>query len=512
VNLRTQLTLAFLGLALVPCAVVSIVSLRQLVEIKELWESAGFDRLLNRVEVVADRSLERMRYDLENAAQPLAKRWEGAIPNLDLDSRERLYAARFMANVGFDVALIYARARDGYRLESGIFPDTTAIDFAALAREVAEYDPALGPLESSTGAFVLVRDVSPDRRVVIGYLLDRGFFLSLAEIRLDIGVLRALFQRMRVLQATSMRLVAALLGSIALVAVAGGWVLSRRLAGPVSDLSRQIERMTPGPRLAAVTEPPSATREVRALASAFNALTARLAATQADLLRAERAAGSALVARHFAHEILNPLSTLGLATRRLETRLSTLPEREREESREALSAMRAEFAVLEEMATTFSELGRIAEPADRHPIDLNELVRSVYALHAGGAVTFETDLAPALPRVPGDERALRRVLSNLVKNAIEAQPEGGRVVLRTRPAPGGVEFAVEDEGPGMAEETRRHAFDAGFSTKNRGSGVGLFLARAIVEQHGGRIRIEGRSGPGTAVRVELQAAETSTAA
>ena len=73
-NLRTQLTLAFLALALVPTAIVSAVSLRQLVEIKELWESAGLDGLLNSSEVVASRSLERMRYDLQNAANPLLER------------------------------------------------------------------------------------------------------------------------------------------------------------------------------------------------------------------------------------------------------------------------------------------------------------------------------------------------------------------------------------------------------------------------------------------------------
>ncbi len=510
-NLRTQLTLAFLALALLPSAIVSVVSLRQLVEIKELWESAGLDGLLNSSEVVASRSLDRMRYDLENAANPLVERWTESVPNLDIQSAERMYAQRYLENVGFDLVLIYARAPGGYRLESGIYPDTAAIDFATLAREVSEHDLGQGPLESSTGAFTLVRDLSPDRRVLVGYLLDPRFFLSLAEIRLDTGILRALFQRMRSLQAGSLTLIAALLASIAILSVIGGWYLSHRLAGPVADLSGQLERMAPDPILLPVTQPGHASREVRALAEAFNALTDRLRATQASLLRAERVAGSAQVARHMAHEILNPLSTLGLATRRLESRLASLPEGDREAAREALAAMREEFRVLEEMARTFAELGRMSEPAEREPIDLNELVRSVYALHAGGTIRFELDLADRPARMRGDERALRRVLTNLVKNAIEAQADGGRIVLRTRTLPFGVAFSVEDDGPGMSEEVRRRAFDPGFSTKSRGSGVGLFLARAIVEQHGGRIHIEESGRTGTAIRVELPAAERAAA-
>lgn len=505
-NLRTQLTLALLALALVPCAVVSVASLLQLGEIQKLWEDAEVDRLMSTAVAVAGRSLERMQYDLENATDPLLERWAGAVPNLDRNAPERLHTTRYLANVGFDLALVYVHDPGECRLESGVFPDTAQIDFAALAREVCDYDPAQGPLQSSTGAFALVHDLSPGRRAVIGYLLEPDFFRLRSDALLETGYLRALFGRMQALEADLLRLQILLLALIAVLAVAGGWFLPRWLAGPVTELSLQLERMTPGLALAAVTEPRLASREVRALANAFNGLTARLRTTQADLLRAERAAGSALVARHFAHEILNPLSTLGLASRRLEARLSPLPERERQESREALNAMRAEFAVLEEMATTFSDLGRMAEPADRRPIDLNELVRSVYALHAGGPVRFETELDKSLPAALGDERALRRVVSNLVKNAIEAQPGGGRIVLRTRLAPGGVELSIEDSGPGMTEETRRRAFDAGFSTKNRGSGVGLFLARTIVEQHGGRIRIDERSGPGTVVRVELPGA------
>ena len=510
-NLRTQLIVAFLALALVPSAIVSAVSLRQLVEIKELWESAGLEGLLNSSEVVAGRSLERMRYDLRNAAIPLVERWAEDVPNLETNATERLYAQRYLSNVGFDLVLIYERRDDGFVLESGLYPDTTTVDFAVLEQELLDYDPQQGPLESSTGAFALVRDVSPDRRILVGYQLDPRFFLSLAEIRLDTGILGALFLRMRDLQQTSLLLIVVLLITIATLSVGGGWYLSHRLSNPVSHLSRQLEGMPAGPDLGPIQEPPGSSREVKALASAFNALTGRLRATHEDLLRAERAAGSALVARHMAHEIRNPLGTLGLATRGLEKRFGALPEAEREAAHEALEAMREEFALLEDMAQTFSELGRMAEPADRVPFDLNELVRSVYALHTEGPVEFELDLASDLPPVAGDERALRRVLSNLVKNAVEAQPQGGRVRLGTRSLGPLVQLSVEDEGPGMPDDVQRRAFEPGFSTKNRGSGVGLFLARAIVEKHGGRIRIESRPGGGTAMQVELPGGQSAAA-
>jgi nitrogen fixation/metabolism regulation signal transduction histidine kinase len=505
VNLRTQLTLAFLLLTLVPSAVIGVIAVRQVLEVNAIWESAGFDQQMDSSVNVAVRTLERMRYDLDNAAGPLVNRWIDELPDLSPDSPEREYILRYLEDVGFDFVMIYAPTDTGLVLVSEVHPDHSEHHADLLGTEVEEHDPDEGPLESMSGAYAYVRDIANGHRVAVGYSLGENFFADLFEIRLGRSMWQQVVDYKQLRLNFSMVLIASLLTAAVVLAIFGGAYLSRRMAGPVTELSEQLDTMAPGPTLHEISEPRPASPEVQALTSAFNSLTDRLRATQLELLRTERVAGSATVARHVAHEIKNPLSTLGLATRRLERRLETLPEEERAVAGESLAAMRKEFEILEDMAETFSELGRMAQPLKLARFDLNQMTRSVCALYGQGTVRVELDLDPGLTDIQGDERSLRRMVANLLKNAIEAQSGGGQVTIRTRSRGSRISLEVEDEGHGIPEEIRAQVFEPGFSTKRRGSGVGLFLARTIVEQHGGSIDIQSESGKGTLVRVELPA-------
>ena len=254
--------------------------------------------------------------------------------------------------------------------------------------------------------------------------------------------------------------------------------------------------------------PAHATTEVRTLARTLNTLTARLRATQENLLRAERVAGSAEVSRQVAHEIKNALSTVEYATATLDHDLAALPPEQRHSARETLTAIRKEFEVLKDVAETFSLLGRMSEPLRRESVDVNRLVANLRAPFADSGVQFTLDLAPDAPAVSGDERALRRLLTNLVRNAIEAQEESPTpaLVVRTRREDAGLLLEVEDRGRGMPREVRTRIFEAGFSTKREpGSGFGLFLARSIAEQHGGTLVLDSEPGQGTVARLRLPA-------
>jgi signal transduction histidine kinase len=171
-------------------------------------------------------------------------------------------------------------------------------------------------------------------------------------------------------------------------------------------------------------------------------------------------------------------------------------------------------------------VGRIRDllqhrPPVRAPLDLNDALREVLALVSGQLtrkrIALALDLAGGLPPVCGDRVQLQQVVLNLVLNAIEALgqppgPEGRPRQLSVRSAAGGagaVTVSVGDSGPGIAPEHLDQVFDAFFTTKPGGIGVGLAISRSILEAHGGTIRAETPPRGGAAFHFTLPAAPAS---
>ncbi len=123
---------------------------------------------------------------------------------------------------------------------------------------------------------------------------------------------------------------------------------------------------------------------------------------------------------------------------------------------------------------------------------------------AGVKLQIEED--SDLPEVDLDESQLRQALLNLIRNAREAMPKGGELVVAVRNAAGGVEIHVDDDGPGIPEDVRASIFDPFFTTKQRGTGLGLAVTREIIEAHGGTIRCEPRAPHGTRFLIALPGA------
>ncbi len=126
-------------------------------------------------------------------------------------------------------------------------------------------------------------------------------------------------------------------------------------------------------------------------------------------------------------------------------------------------------------------------------------------------VTLEVDLASDLPPVAMDEGQVRQALLNLLRNAREAMPEGGRVRFEVQAEDGGVTVRVSDQGPGIPREQRERIFDLFYTTKERGTGLGLPLTQQIVVAHGGRIRCDGRAGRGNDLRAVVPRRATTDA-
>ena len=154
---------------------------------------------------------------------------------------------------------------------------------------------------------------------------------------------------------------------------------------------------------------------------------------------------------------------------------------------------------------SYSQLDR----ASMQVVDVTEGIDSTLVMLAHripADVTIVRDYDPGVPRIEVAAAELNQVWTNLVVNALDAMGDAGTLRVRTRPDGGGVLVEVEDTGPGMTPEVRRHAFDPFFTTKGvgQGTGLGLDISRRIVERHGGAITIDSRPGT-TVLRVGLPA-------
>jgi signal transduction histidine kinase len=228
--------------------------------------------------------------------------------------------------------------------------------------------------------------------------------------------------------------------------------------------------------------------------------------TTRELERLRSGALTALgrMAAQVAHELRNPLGGLKLFAEYLEDRLAKAGDTEGSDVAGKISREVDHMADLVREITQFGRPGSLR----RIPTNLNGLMESCLVLAqarvTGTEIKVVLALDTALPEAALDPREIRKVFLNLIVNALEAMSAGGTLTLRTRPAERGfVELAVEDTGCGMSEETHARSFDLFFTTKESGTGLGMAIARTVVEQHGGRMEIRSQIGRGTQVRVLL---------
>jgi signal transduction histidine kinase len=206
--------------------------------------------------------------------------------------------------------------------------------------------------------------------------------------------------------------------------------------------------------------------------------------------RAERASVFAGMAREAAHQLGTPLSSLHGWVELLRESSTDDPA-----VQAALPHIGGDVERLERVAHRFERIGR---PPKREPIDIAELVGTVASYFAARlptlahAIHIQVDRPESALTVPGDRVLLEWAMESLVKNAIDAMAgRGGTISLRVQPSAGsGASIRVADDGPGISSENRSRVFHAGFSTKEGGWGIGLPLARRIVEEaHGGRLSL-----------------------
>jgi signal transduction histidine kinase len=297
---------------------------------------------------------------------------------------------------------------------------------------------------------------------------------------------------------TGLTVIILVLGAVVLYAsVRLGGHLSRQLGRPIDELVQWADRVGQGLPLPAEDLGRGAP-EFAELRAALRHMAEELRTGRLRELEAERLRAFREIARRVAHEMKNPLTPIRLA-------VAQLVRHPREDQREAIEVLTAEAARLEGLAREFTELGRLPEgPAAE--VDLGELVTELAKHSVPPEITCHLEVEPNLPRVIGHYDPLRRALSNVLRNAVEAMEGRGTIEVQVRSAPaGGVIVAIRDHGPGIGPELRDHIFEPYFTSRPDGTGLGLNLVRQTVEAHGGDVVVSATPGGGATFEVRLPA-------
>jgi signal transduction histidine kinase len=245
----------------------------------------------------------------------------------------------------------------------------------------------------------------------------------------------------------------------------------------------------------------------RNLESMVDARTAELRASEAKILASQRLEAWKEAVERVIHEIKNPLTPVGLAAETLKTAWARDPKRFASVFPSAIDMILGAVSDLKQLIGEFSRFSRL--PAMRlERLDPNSLVLDALAPYTRTPpeeLRVKVQLAADAPEVDADADQIKRVLLNVINNALEAMGEtGGALRLITLSEQGGVTIRVEDDGPGVEDVER--IFEPHYTTKVKGTGLGLAIAKQIVEEHGGTIRAESKPGHGTSVRIYLPGA------
>ncbi|MCD6382763.1 MAG: hypothetical protein J7L74_03985, partial [Candidatus Hydrothermae bacterium] len=228
-------------------------------------------------------------------------------------------------------------------------------------------------------------------------------------------------------------------------------------------------------------------------------LNAALKQYNEKMAKMEKMAAVGEIIHHITHEFKNPLIVIGGLSKEL------LKETDSSDPRH-----RYLVAISEEVERLLDILNRTVEDARRRfsvrrePVDINSLLESRLREYAplfkakNIEVNFHKD--EAVPPVMADSSQIQVCFDNVIFNAIEAMPEGGRLDIKSeRNSGGSIRISFKDTGIGMSEDVMKRIFEPYFTTKKKGSGLGLYNTKEIMKAHGGDIKVESQEGEGTTV-------------
>jgi two-component system sensor histidine kinase AtoS len=244
------------------------------------------------------------------------------------------------------------------------------------------------------------------------------------------------------------------------------------------------------------------------VAGSFNEMAGSLNEQMQNLQRAEQMKVVGEMAAGLVHEIKNPLTGIKATMQVLIEQGSC-----GREDRVVLSKVMEEVKRIETLMKSLLDFAKPPRP-QLMPVDINEVLESTLAFSIpysgiassrGKSIEVKRVFDPHLPMIPADPGQMRQVFLNLLMNALEAMPEGGVLTVRTSGAESAEEIRIDvaDTGKGIDDETGEKIFRPFFTTKHKGTGLGLAVTKGFVEMHGGTIGVEKNPGGGTIFRIRL---------
>ena len=434
-------------------------------------------------------------------------RVDAALPKALADTRSDVVLATVRSADGEFLALVrsqsFAIAGRMFTMIGGIKVDEAFV--ARLAR-----DPTIGISLTYPGATLAPENARDANDVAIGDL-EIPLIRTTADNRVEVTSARLrVTQPLTALRTlvrgadTWLLMTAAGSGVVALVLAV--WV-SSRISRPLAALAEKtavldLDRLD--------VEFNAGSDEVGVLSRLLGDLATRLRTSTARVREAERRATVGDLARQINHDIKNGLIPLRNVMRHLGQVSGDDPGALPSVFAERRQTIDSSLAYLETLATSYQRLSR---PLERRECDLNDLVADIVrAAQRGDHVEFNADLTSHLPRVVGDPVAFRRILENLMANAVDSlQSKPGRVTVATQVAerPGEspvVRVTVADTGRGMSSDEAGRIFNDFYTTKEGGTGLGLSIVRRLVMDLHGTIGVESVAGKGTRITVDIPAA------
>jgi signal transduction histidine kinase len=299
--------------------------------------------------------------------------------------------------------------------------------------------------------------------------------------------------------------------TVAVSLIVAAW-LSSRISRPLRDLARKtseidLDRLDQGFE----SDRPD---EIGALSRLLGAMTERLRVSSARLREVERRAAVGDLARQVNHDIKNGLAPIRNVLRHLSQVGRQDPQMLPAVFEDRRSTLESSVEYLETLARNYA---RLSPGLERRPCDVNAVVHEILSNTTSDGAELRAELSERLPPVLGDSLMLRRILENLIGNAVDslAGRQGGMVTVSTEGTAGSnpdrVRITVTDTGPGMTREQLDRAFDDFYTTKAGGTGLGLSIVRRLVMDLDGVLRIETEPGAGTRVVLEFPAASSPPA-